>query len=154
MITTNGRCLVVRAGIGIVSFPTSENWRMTSILTVRCMDGPLHGQDGPITISRIMQQEWPTFSKGLADALEATGLNDIGDQNGVFGDGYFPTAYSNAANQRVTNATAYLTSEIRRRPNLTILSDAHVTQILFAIVWPLELNIAGKAPLIGKLATR
>ncbi len=93
-------------------------------------DGPLHGRDGPITISRIMQQDWPTFSKSLAGALEATGLNDIGDQNGVFGDGYFPTAYSNAANQRVTTATAYLTDAVRRRPNLTILSEAYVTQIL------------------------
>ncbi len=57
----------------------------------------------------------------MAGALKATGLNDIGDQNGVFGDGYFPTAYSNAANQRVTTATAYLTDESERRPNLTIL---------------------------------
>ncbi len=94
-------------------------------------NGPLHGQGGPITISRVMQQEWPTFSKNLARALEASGLHDIGDQNGVFSDGYFPTAYSNADNKRVTTATAYLTEEVRNRSNLTIVPEAYVTQILF-----------------------
>jgi 5-(hydroxymethyl)furfural/furfural oxidase len=93
-------------------------------------NGPLHGKNGPITISRVMQDQWPPFSMRMARALQADGLRDIGDQNGAFGDGYFPTAYANAGHQRVTAATTYLSSEVRQRRNLTISPDSHVTRLL------------------------
>ena len=92
-------------------------------------DGPLHGQDGPLPICRVPRAEWPAFSTRLAEALEADALPDLGDQNGVFTDGHFPAAYTNAGGQRVTAAMAWLTPEVRARPNLTILTDAFVTAL-------------------------
>lgn len=94
-------------------------------------DASMHGSDGPIPISRVMRSEWPEFSLRLASAIEKTGLRDISDQNGVFGDGYFPPAFTNANHERVSAAMAYLTKDVRKRPNLTIMTDSLVMGIDF-----------------------
>ena len=51
-------------------------------------------------------------------AVADLGYKNIHDQNGAFGDGYFPIAISNIDNHRVSTAMAYLTREVRQRPNL------------------------------------
>lgn len=94
-------------------------------------DTQMHGADGPIPLYRVPRAEWPEFSQRLATAAEAVGLRDIKDQNGVFEDGYFAPAYTNENQQRVSAAMAYLTAEVRSRPNLTIFTDSHVVGIGF-----------------------
>ncbi|KAA0970163.1 FAD-binding protein [Aureimonas fodinaquatilis] len=94
-------------------------------------DGPLHGKDGPIAVSRIFKDQWPEHAKAMARALEEAGFDYIADQNGEFVDGYYPVAISNVYDRRVSTAIAYLTSTVRQRPNLTILTRTQVCRLLF-----------------------
>jgi 5-(hydroxymethyl)furfural/furfural oxidase len=92
--------------------------------------GPLHGSDGPVPLRRIASG-WPPFVEGVFAAAAALGYNNLHDQNGAFGDGYFPIAISNIDNHRVSTAMAYLTRNVRQRSNLTILSGARAERLLF-----------------------
>lgn len=93
-------------------------------------NGPLHGSDGPIAISRVMPDRWPGFSTAVAEAFTTAGYSDILDQNGVFADGWFPLAISNDRDRRVSTARGYLTSDVRARPNLVIRADTQVTGLV------------------------
>lgn len=93
--------------------------------------GPLHGQDGPIPIHRIPRTLWPGFSTATEEAILALGYPRLTDQNGEFGDGVFPMTLSNDGRHRVSSARGYLTAEVRRRPNLTIMTEAEVV----GLVW-------------------
>ncbi|MBN8842276.1 MAG: GMC family oxidoreductase N-terminal domain-containing protein [Sphingomonadales bacterium] len=90
-------------------------------------DGPLHGTDGPIPIHRIPRDSWPEFTRAAERALIARGYPAIEDQNGTFEDGVFPLTLSNDGCHRVSTARGYLTAEVRRRPNLRILSDTEIS---------------------------
>lgn len=92
--------------------------------------GPLHGSDGPIAIHRIPRAEWPEFTLAAERALIARGFPAIDDQNGSFGDGVFPLTLSNDGAHRVSTARGYLTAEVRRRPNLTIMADTEITGLV------------------------
>lgn len=92
-------------------------------------DGPLHGKDGPVPLRRIASG-WPGFVKGVYEAVEDLGYKNIHDQNGAFGDGYFPIAISNTDDHRVSSAMAYLTRDVRQRANLSILSGARAERLL------------------------
>jgi 5-(hydroxymethyl)furfural/furfural oxidase len=94
--------------------------------------GPLHGADGPIPIHRIPRERWPRYSIAAAEALGALGFSDIRDQNGAFGDGWFPQSLSNDGTHRVSAAMGYLGPDVRRRPNLTILADSRVVGLVTA----------------------
>jgi 5-(hydroxymethyl)furfural/furfural oxidase len=59
--------------------------------------------------------------------MAVAGFAALEDQNGDFRDGYFPVAISNLYDRRVSTAIGYLDNPTRRRPNLTILTDAMVT---------------------------
>ncbi len=92
--------------------------------------GPLHGDSGPIKISRVMNREWPGFTRAAADAFTDESYRDIGDQNGVFDDGWFAMSLSTNRHQRISTAMGYLDAETRARPNLTIRSNTRVTNIV------------------------
>ena len=93
--------------------------------------GPLHGGDGPMAIRRGFDDRWPLFTRGFMAAAEEEGWRNIGDNNAVFSDGYFPVALANANGKRVSAATAYLTNDVRSRPNLEILSECMAEKLLF-----------------------
>ena len=95
-------------------------------------DGPLHGQDGPMAVRRIFEDRWPGFTKGFVEAAREDGWSDLKDKNAVFGDGYFPIAVANREGRRTSTATAYLTREVRARPNFDILGEARVEKVLFS----------------------
>lgn len=92
-------------------------------------DGELHGSDGPVPIRRIMPDDWPPFCRAFADGLRANGFASLQDQNGEFGDGYFPGAFSNLDDRRVSTAVAYLDAATRSRPNLSIFPRLRVESI-------------------------
>ncbi|CAM3412532.1 5-(Hydroxymethyl)furfural/furfural oxidase [Bordetella sputigena] len=92
-------------------------------------DGDLHGRDGPIAIRRIAPADWPPFCTAFADGLRRNGLPLLRDQNGEFGDGCFPGAFSNRDDSRVSSATAYLDAATRARSNLDILARVRVEGI-------------------------
>ena len=93
-------------------------------------DGPLHGQDGPIPISRIGEDLWPEHAHAMARAFERAGFPYVPDQNGEFVDGYYPVAISNLYDRRVSTAIGYLGYRVRARPNLTLVTNTHVTRLL------------------------
>lgn len=93
--------------------------------------GPLHGDVGPIPIHRIPRHLWPGLSSATEEACRALGFPKLDDQNGEFGDGVFPMTLSNDGRYRVSAARGYLTAEVRRRPNLAIMTQAEVT----GLVW-------------------
>jgi 5-(hydroxymethyl)furfural/furfural oxidase len=95
-------------------------------------DGPLHGKGGPMAVRRIFADRWPGFTTAFMQAVEEEGWQDIGDNNAVFSDGYFPVAVANKDGRRTSTATAYLTTEIRARPNFEILGEAKVERLLFS----------------------
>lgn len=94
-------------------------------------DGPYHGKDGRIAVSRIFPAQWSGHVKAMAKAFEAAGLPYLPDQNGEFRDGYFPITMSNVYDRRVSAAVGYLDSATRARDNLTISPLTHVTELLF-----------------------
>ncbi|OZI67259.1 GMC family oxidoreductase [Bordetella genomosp. 11] len=93
---------------------------------------PLHGGDGPIAIRRIAPGDWPPFCQAFAQGLQRSGLAALQDQNAEFGDGYFPAAFSNEHDRRVSTATAYLDAATRARPNLRIFSRTRVRRLRMA----------------------
>ncbi|SAL22385.1 sorbose dehydrogenase [Caballeronia sordidicola] len=97
---------------------------------VNFADNPLHGKHGPIAIRRIMPDEWPPFCHAFAKGLRSNGLAMLQDQNAEFGDGFFPAAFSNLNDRRVTTATAYLDTATLRRPNLSIFANLRVERIV------------------------
>lgn len=92
-------------------------------------NSPLHGADGPIPIRRIQPPDWPRFCHAFANGLERSGLDYFPDQNGEFRDGYFPAAFSNQDDRRVSSAAGYLDAATRARPNLRILAGMRVERI-------------------------
>jgi 5-(hydroxymethyl)furfural/furfural oxidase len=93
---------------------------------------PLHGNSGPVPIRRIKPDNWPRFCHVYADSLQANGLPYFDDQNGEFGDGMFPAAFSNIDDQRVSTAVAYLDAATRARPNLRIYAGMRVERLVMS----------------------
>ena len=97
-----------------------------------------HGQDGPIPVRRVPEKLWPGHARALAEAFRRAGYKYLPDQNGLFEDGYFPVAISNANEQRVSASIGYLDADVRQRQNLTISTQTQVTELLFE-----DLNCVG-----------
>jgi 5-(hydroxymethyl)furfural/furfural oxidase len=91
----------------------------------------LHGDTGPIPLRRLPRAEWPPLTRTLFDYAAANNIPYVADMNGDFRDGYCSVPMTNTPRQRVSSAMAYLTPEVRRRPNLTIVSSATVRTINF-----------------------
>ena len=64
-------------------------------------------------------------------AIERQGWRNIRDQNGTFADGYAPVAHSHTDDRRMGAAWCYLTADVRRRPNLTIMGETEAERIVF-----------------------
>ncbi|MCB8881362.1 GMC family oxidoreductase N-terminal domain-containing protein [Acidisoma cellulosilytica] len=95
-------------------------------------DGPFHGKDGPIPVRRIGDAAMSPFVKAVSRTLAAHGHQPKADQNGEWADGIYTGAIAVGDDgQRVPTSIAYLTPDIRRRPNLRIVTDRHVDRITF-----------------------
>ncbi|MCR6672009.1 GMC family oxidoreductase [Devosia ginsengisoli] len=115
----------------------AEGWDWQSVLpyfrkleTDMDYDGLLHGRDGPIAISRVPESQWPGFTRAAAAAFSAEGYQNIGDQNSVFEDGWFPLSLTTNRQQRISAAMGYLDAATRARSNLTIRTDSVVDELL------------------------
>lgn len=87
------------------------------------------GADGPLTVSSIAASAHPTCENFIA-ACEAVGLPRNSDFNGATQEG--AGLYQNTTRRgvRASAATAFL-RPAKRRPNLAVVTHAHVTRILF-----------------------
>jgi 5-(hydroxymethyl)furfural/furfural oxidase len=94
--------------------------------------GPYHGKDGPIPIRRIKPERMSPFVKAVSDTLAARGYEKKPDQNGEWTDGIYVGAVAvSDKGERVPASIAYLTPEVRRRPNLRVLTDRLAERIVF-----------------------
>lgn len=94
-------------------------------------DGPLHGKNGLVPVTRVPDEHWTGFSRAFALACEQLGYKRLLDQNGAFVDGYFASAFNNAEGRRVSAAMAYLDKNVRARANLEICTETQVTSLVF-----------------------
>ena len=112
----------------------ARGWGWTEVLPYfrrlesdRDFDGPLHGKSGPLPIRRHRRQDWTGYTRGVADSFAAMGYQILDDQNGEWADGVIPTTHNvDDAGRRASAAVVYLTPEVRRRPNLHIITETVV----------------------------
>jgi 5-(hydroxymethyl)furfural/furfural oxidase len=92
--------------------------------------GPLHGRDGPFPI-RDAPAEWRTgFTRAALATLAKRGVPEREDQNGVWEDGVYAQRLAlDEGLRRAPTGTAYLTADVRRRPNLSIMTDVSVMRV-------------------------
>ncbi|PRD40806.1 sorbosone dehydrogenase [Phyllobacterium phragmitis] len=102
------------------------------IETDRDFNGPLHGQDGPFTIRRVSDDKISPFVDRVMKTLDRRGYPIKPDQNGPWEDGVFRGAIAvSDRGERIPTSLAYLTPDVRKRPNLRIITESVATQILF-----------------------
>jgi len=94
--------------------------------------GPLHGLDGPLAIRRISDERISPFVDRVMRTLDQRQHPIRADQNGPWEDGTFRgTAAVSDTGERLPTSVAYLTSDVRRRSNLKIITEAMALRILF-----------------------
>ena len=94
-------------------------------------DGTLHGNDGPVPIRRTKAADWAPLAKAVQAFADERQIPFIADMNADFRDGYGAVPMSNTWEERRSASICYLTADVRRRPNLTIITRAMVTGLLF-----------------------
>ncbi|MGB6892208.1 MAG: GMC family oxidoreductase, partial [Xanthobacteraceae bacterium] len=94
-------------------------------------DGALHGKDGPVPIRRTKAADWPPLAKAVHAYAEERQIPFVADMNADFRDGYGSVPMSNTWEERRSASICYLTADVRRRPNLTIITRATVTGLVF-----------------------
>ncbi|MEZ5655049.1 MAG: GMC family oxidoreductase [Sphingobium sp.] len=93
--------------------------------------GPNHGDNGPIKVKRIPENDWSELTLAFRDALDKRGLPRLTDLNAQTGDGAGPTPINADGGARISSASAYLGADVRRRSNLTIMANTSVKRIHF-----------------------
>jgi 5-(hydroxymethyl)furfural/furfural oxidase len=93
--------------------------------------GPVHGKDGPVPIRRTRMEDWAPLSKAVRDFAQQRQIAFIADMNADFRDGYGAVPMSNWPDKRGSAAICYLDAKTRGRSNLTIVSEAFATGLLF-----------------------
>ncbi|MGL4637931.1 MAG: GMC family oxidoreductase [Beijerinckiaceae bacterium] len=97
------------------------------------VDGPLHGRDGPLPI-RAVPDIWRSgFVNAAVNVLSQRGIHEHADQNGEWRDGVFAQAVNlDEKLQRVPTSLAWLTQDVRKRPNLTVITGVSVSRLITA----------------------
>jgi 5-(hydroxymethyl)furfural/furfural oxidase len=94
-------------------------------------DGALHGKDGPVPIRRTKMADWAPLAKAVHALAQERQIPFVADMNADFRDGYGGVPMSNWPQKRASAAICYLGADVRRRGNLTILTDARATGLVF-----------------------
>ena len=95
-------------------------------------EAPHHGADGPLPVRRHPRGELVTWQAAFVDAARQLGFADCPDTNAPNSTGIGCHAMNKIEGRRVSAAAAYLTPEVRRRPQLTIQADTLVRRIEIA----------------------
>jgi choline dehydrogenase len=88
--------------------------------------GGVYGTDGPLWISELRDPN-PTTKAFLA-ACGSAGLTPLDELNGAAGEGFAQTPVTQRNGRRWSAADAYL-RPAAKRPNLTVLTGAHVKRV-------------------------
>ncbi len=116
----------------------TEGWRWDTVLPYfRKLEHDLefsddmHGNDGPLPIQRVPQGWRSGFVRAGVQALEKRGIAEHPDQNGTWLDGVFAQKVNlDEQMHRVPTSLGWLTPEVRRRSNLTIITDVSVARLI------------------------
>lgn len=100
-------------------FKRFENWELGA--------SPFHGQDGPLNVARLRSPN--PLSLAFLEACAVAGLAPNPDYNGAEQDGSSLTQVTQRRGRRWSAADAFLRPALRR-PNLTLLTEAHVIRLL------------------------
>ena len=94
-------------------------------------DDAYHGRTGPLPIRQRTDDELTPSLRGFVDAAVAHGFKRVHDFNGAEQNGVDGYPLNVVDGIRQNAAMAYLTADVRRRPNLTIRGDVTVDRVLF-----------------------
>ena len=94
-------------------------------------DDTYRGRTGPVSIRQRTYDELTPGLRGFIDASIADGYKHVDDFNGVDPEGVGGCPVNIVDGVRQSSAVAYLTAEVRRRPNLTIVGEVVVDKVLF-----------------------
>ncbi|MEM7676844.1 MAG: GMC family oxidoreductase N-terminal domain-containing protein, partial [Myxococcota bacterium] len=94
-------------------------------------DDAHHGTDGPLPIRRHQNQELVPWQAGFLEACEELGYPSVADHNAPLQTGAAATPMNKISGRRISAAEAYLTADVRRRPNLILRPHTLVRCILF-----------------------
>jgi len=97
--------------------------------TDRDFAGSLHGRSGPLEIERIPESDWGPLSLATRAVLQTRGIPNVADLNAEYGEGVGAVPLNVRANARMSAAQAFLTAEVRQRPNLAILDRVEVVRL-------------------------
>lgn len=84
----------------------------------------MHGDAGLMPVRRLERTRWAPFARAVAQAIERRGYPFIDDYNADWRDGFSSVPTNCLSDRRVSASMAYLSYSVRRRANLTILSQA------------------------------
>jgi choline dehydrogenase len=95
--------------------------------------GPLHGNDGPVPVYRVGDDEMTPLDRALVEAAQALGFPRIADLNNapVQRPGIGPAPKNVEGGARMNGAFTCL-APARARPNLTLIADALVDRVSVA----------------------
>lgn len=94
-------------------------------------DTDIHGGSGPLRIRRHSPEELTPWQSAFVEGALRVGYPECADTNEPGSHGVGPHAMNKVDGVRMNAADAYLTTEVRARPNLTILSDTHIRYVRF-----------------------
>jgi 5-(hydroxymethyl)furfural/furfural oxidase len=93
-------------------------------------DGPMHGTSGPLPLRRQPAEQWSALALAMRSVANGHGFPDVADMNADFGDGHCVLPISRNEDSRASAGLNYLTSKVRARRNLRIVSNATVLRLL------------------------
>jgi choline dehydrogenase len=93
-------------------------------------DDRFHGRSGPLPIHQRTYDELTPSVQTFIHAAEQQGFRYIEDPNADLRSGVAPVPLNISSGVRQNTGIAYLTQDVRRRPNLTIRDRTEVDQIL------------------------
>src|SRR5947209_2091648 len=93
--------------------------------------GDLHGKEGPVPIRRTKPEDWPALAKAVHAYAQEHQIPFIADMKADFRDGYGAVPMSNWPHKRASAAICYLDASVRRRSNLSIVTGAAATGLVF-----------------------
>jgi choline dehydrogenase len=115
----------------------AQGWSYEEVLpTFRDMENnPIgndryHGRTGPLSIRQRSHEELTPSLRGFVEAAVASGFKPIDDFNGAHQNGVGGYPVNVVDGVRQSTAIAYLTPEVRRRPNLTIRGGVNVDRLV------------------------
>jgi choline dehydrogenase len=93
-------------------------------------DPEVHGEDGPIPITRAAREEWSPAAQAIDVGFRNRGFDACPDHNDPSASGFGPTPRNKIGIYRASSGVTYL-AEARDRPNLEIRAETSAVRVLF-----------------------